>query len=67
MECPDCGDNSEVPAAEQIAVSEIFDGHVDVDVSAQTHLQLECPECGAVLGYHAVGAAIGSNNVRGYY
>lgn len=67
MKCLDCGKENEVPKGRTIHLDEIFDDHIDVDVSVQEHTQLECRECGAVLGYLAAGAAIGSSNVRGYY
>lgn len=31
----------------------------DVDVSVQQHIQLNCPNCKAILGYLALGAAAG--------
>lgn len=67
MKCFDCGSENKVPKGRTIRVDEIFDGHVDVDVSIQEHTQLECRDCGAVLGYLAAGAAVGSNDIRGYY
>lgn len=68
MECLDCGAENEAPAAESILTDAIFEeNNIDVDLSAQQHLQLTCSECGAVLGYTAVGAATGSSNVRGFY
>lgn len=67
MKCPDCGTVNDRPKATQLLLDEIFEGHIDVDASAQEHLQLECTECGAVLGYMGSGAAIGSSNIRGYY
>ncbi|MCY4731977.1 hypothetical protein KY092_15555 [Natronomonas gomsonensis] len=67
MKCLDCGADNDTPAGKQILLEEIFDGNVDVDAGAQQHTQLECRECGAVLGYLGSAAAIGSSNVRGYY
>jgi hypothetical protein len=50
----------EVPNAATIRVDEFFSEEAgDIDVSAQEHVQLECPNCEAILGYLAVGAAAG--------
>lgn len=58
--CPHCGEDMEVPAANSLRVDEFFDDEIeDVDISAQEHIQLECKNCEAVLGYLAVGAATG--------
>jgi ribosomal protein S27AE len=58
--CPHCGDEIEVPDGDMIRLDEFFEEDAeDVDVSVQQHVQLECPECGAVLGYLGVGAATG--------
>lgn len=58
--CPHCSEEMEVPEGESILLDEMFtDEAEDVDVSGQEHIQLECPNCGAVLGYLAVGAATG--------
>ncbi len=68
MECLDCGAENEAPAAEVLLTDEIFEANnIDVDLSARQHLQLMCNDCGAILGYSAVGAATGSSNVRGFY
>ena len=68
MECLDCGAESEAPVAESILTDGIFENsNIDVDLSAQEHLQLACGECGAILGYTAAGAATGSSDVRGFY
>ncbi|MCY4731976.1 hypothetical protein KY092_15550 [Natronomonas gomsonensis] len=58
--CPHCKEEMEVPNAATIRVDEFFSEEAgDIDVSAQEHVQLECPNCEAVLGYLAVGAAAG--------
>lgn len=50
----------EFPESETLRVSEFFTEEAgDIEVSAQEHIQLECPNCGAVLGYLAVGATAG--------
>lgn len=67
MECLDCGHVNDHPAGRSIKISEAFSGDIDVDLGAEDHVQLECTECGAVLGYIGVGAAVGESNVRGYY
>ena len=51
----------EVPNGNTILLDEFFSEEPDgVAVSGQEHVQLECPNCEAVLGYLAVGAATGS-------
>lgn len=68
MRCPYCDATNEVPAAESILLDEVFDDdHPDVDAGLQEHVQLECPDCGAVLGYLGAAAAFGSEDVHGYY
>lgn len=68
MECPDCGERNESPAATTILLDTVFDdSHPDVEAGAQEHLQLECPDCGAILGYQGSAAAFGSTDVRGFY
>lgn len=67
MECLDCEAEFEYPKGKKILTGDIMGDHVDVDASGQTHTQLECPECGAILGYLGYAAAIGSSNIRGYY
>lgn len=67
MKCLDCGAENDSPNGTQLLLEEIFEGNVDVDAGAQEHVQLECSECGAVLGYLGSAAAIGSTNIRGYY
>lgn len=58
--CPHCQEEMDVPEAQSLRVSEFFTEEAgDVEISAQEHIQLECPHCGAVLGYLAVGAAAG--------
>jgi predicted RNA-binding Zn-ribbon protein involved in translation (DUF1610 family) len=58
--CPHCGDEMDVPDAELILLDEFFDDAGDrVAVSGQEHVQLECPHCGAVLGYLGTAAATG--------
>lgn len=68
MQCPDCEAVNDVPAGESILLDEVFDDdHPDVDAGVQEHVQLECPDCGAVLGYLGVAGAFGSENTYGYY
>lgn len=68
MECPDCGEHNDVPKGRTILLEDVFDeSHPDVTASVQEHVQLECRDCGAVLGYLGVGAAVGSEETRGYY
>lgn len=68
MECPYCGETNDAPEGESILLDEVFDdSHPDVDAGVQEHVQLECPDCGAVLGYLGVAAAFGSENVTGFY
>lgn len=58
--CPHCQEEMDVPKGESIRVDEFLDSETEeVDVSVQEHVQLECRNCGAVLGYLAVGAATG--------
>ena len=58
--CPYCEEEIEAPNGKQLRVDEFFNDEADdVSVSAQEHVQLECRECGAVLGYLAIGAAAG--------
>jgi hypothetical protein len=58
--CPHCDEDIEVPDGEMIRLDEFFTEDAgDIDVSVQKHIQLECPECGAVLGYLGLGAAAG--------
>lgn len=59
--CPHCGEDMEVPKGRAIRTGDFFDEEEvdDVSLSAQQHMQLECRNCGAVLGYLAVGAATG--------
>jgi hypothetical protein len=66
MECLDCGEDTQ-PEGEVIMLEDIMDDHVDVDTSIEQWVQLECGDCGAVLGYTGAGAAIGSSTIRGYY
>lgn len=68
MECPDCGERTETPAGNRIRVEDVFDdAHPDVEAGRQEHVQLECPNCGAVLGYLGAAAALGSEDVYGFY
>lgn len=68
MKCPYCGEVNDVPAGETILLDEVFDdSHPDVEAGVQEHVQLECLDCGAVLGYLGVAAAFGSEDVTGYY
>lgn len=58
--CPHCEKEMEVPEGNTILLDEFFTEEADgVDVSGEEHVQLECPNCNAVLGYLAVGAATG--------
>jgi Zn finger protein HypA/HybF involved in hydrogenase expression len=58
--CPHCQEEMQVPNGDQLRVSEFFSEEAgDIEISAQEHIQLECPNCEAVLGYLAVGAAAG--------
>lgn len=58
--CPHCQEEMEVPKGETILLDDLFTEEVeDVDVSGEKHMQLECRNCEAVLGYLAVGAATG--------
>lgn len=58
--CPHCKEEMDVPKGSSIRVAEFFSEELEeVDVSAQKHIQLECRNCAAVLGYLAVGAATG--------
>jgi predicted nucleic-acid-binding Zn-ribbon protein len=67
MECIDCGNKNEFPNGQQIHVTEFLQNDIDVDESMAFCTQIECRDCGAVLGYLGAGAAVGSKNVRGYY
>lgn len=67
MQCPDCENENPVPQGKAIHVSDFLEGDVDVDASQAIYTQLECRDCGAVLGYHGIGAAVGSSNIRGFY
>lgn len=67
MACLECG-NDEPPAPKRILLDDILDdSHPDVDLSVQEHAQLECRDCGVILGYQAIGAAVGSQDTYGYY
>lgn len=58
--CPHCSEDMDVPKGEIIKLDEFFDeGVEEVDMSAQKHMQLQCPNCDAVLGYLGIGAAAG--------
>ena len=57
--CPHCEQEMEVPNGDTILVDDFFTEDADASISGQEHVQLECPNCGAVLGYLAVGAATG--------
>jgi len=67
MKCLDCGAENEHPNGEVFMLDDILDDHVDVDLSIQQWVQLECTACGAVLGYTGTGAAVGSSNIRSFY
>ena len=59
--CPHCDEEMDAPAGETLRLDELFDEEkVDVSTSVQQHVQLECQNCGAVLGYLGVGAATGN-------
>ena len=49
----------DVPKGETILLDDFFTEDADASISGQEHVQLECPHCGAVLGYLGVGAATG--------
>lgn len=58
--CPHCEEEVELPNGKPLRVDEFFtDEADDVATSIQQHVQLECPECEAILGYLAAGAATG--------
>lgn len=63
--CPACESEYEVPSGESILVDEFLDD-IDVDVSVQEHVQLECPECEAILGYLGVAAGVGGDDQIGF-
>ncbi len=63
--CPYCESSMDYPAGETIRAQEFIQG-VDVEESIEMHVQLECPECEAILGYLGFGGATGGDDFRGY-
>lgn len=60
MECPDCGVDTGLPRGVSFDVDEALgDDNDSVTMAEQRHYQLECQDCGAVVGYTGVAAAVG--------
>lgn len=67
MECLDCGADNDAPHGRTFLLDEVFENSVDVEAGVQKYVQLECADCGAVIGYLGTAAAVGSQDVRGFY
>lgn len=63
--CPFCETDVETPHPETIVLDEFLVG-IDVEVSVEQLVQLECPDCESVLGYLGVAAAIGGEHTPGF-
>jgi rRNA maturation protein Nop10 len=60
MECPDCGVDTGPPRGMPFDVDDALgDDNEAITMAEQRHYQLACQDCGAVVGYTGVAAAVG--------